>query len=77
VTGFEQVKQPRRVLGAGAIVKRHGQVGPLDPHVGINAVGRSGNVGSWSGRFALVLGLGTIAHAQKRKAKERKSNASN
>ena len=38
VTGFEQEEQPRRVLVAGAIVKRHGQVGPLDPHVGINAV---------------------------------------
>src|ERR1700722_4331515 len=72
VTGFEQVKQPRRVLGAGPIPKRHGQGGPLDPHVGINAVGQSDNVGSRRGRFALVLGLGTIARAQKRKAKKEK-----
>jgi hypothetical protein len=28
VTRFEQVEEPRRVLGAGTIVKRHGQIGP-------------------------------------------------
>jgi hypothetical protein len=72
MTRFEQVEQPRRVLGAGTIVKRHGQIRALDPRVSINPVGREGNVGSRWGRFALVLGLQTIACIQKREAKKEK-----
>jgi hypothetical protein len=72
VTRFEQVKEARRVIGAGTVVKRHGQIGALDPRVSINPVGRDGNVGSRWGRFALVLGLRTIARIQKREAKKEK-----
>jgi hypothetical protein len=67
---FEQVEEPRRVLGAGTIVKRHGQIGALDPRVSINPVGRACNVGSRWGRFALVLSLGAVVRAKERDAKK-------
>ena len=71
VTRFEQVEEARRVLGAGTIVKRHGQIGALDPRVSINPVGRGGNVGSPWGRFAF-LSLGAVARAKERDAKKEK-----
>jgi hypothetical protein len=72
VTHFEQVEQPRRVLGARTIVKCHSQEGALNPHVSINPVGRSSNVGSLRGRFALVLSPGAVARAKERDAKKEK-----
>ena len=76
VTRFEQVEEARRVLSAGTIVKRHGQIRALDPRVSINPVGRGGNVGSPWGRFALVLSLGAARSRKRARRKERKSNAS-
>ena len=70
VTRFEQVEEPRRVLGAGNIVKRHGQVGALDPRVSINPVSRAGNVRLRWGRFAFVLSLGAVARAKERDAEK-------
>ena len=70
VTRFEQVEEPRRVLGAGTIVKRHRQIRPLDPRVSINPVSRAGNVRHRWGRFALVLSLGAVARAKERDAEK-------
>jgi len=77
VTRFEQVEEPRRVLGAGTIVERHRQIGPLDPRVSINPVG-SGRQ-RWAPRGKIRFGFEPVSSRSRKRArrKEINSNASN